>query len=173
MSNLILPQLATIKLKTDVSQKWYMPDVPHRYHVANVVFSVDTHARSKNDYHLGPFFSDENGVVKITRELLDIYIEAELESGLMDYTHISDCYSLVEIRLWSEADLDRAIEGRKTWGLLGREKTLWKSLEGLIDKFHHAGNRNLSVIEGFNRVRDEWDGQQQEYSYEFYVNPKT
>jgi len=163
MANLILPEVATVKLKTDMNQD---------YRVSNIIFSVDTHARHKNDYHLGPFFSDENGVVTITRELLDIYVEAELESGLMDYTHISDCYSLVEIRLWSEDDLERAIKGRQVWGLLKREKTLWESSEELIERFRKANNRNLVVPEGFNRIRDEWDGGRQKYTYDFHVTPK-
>ena len=121
------------------------------YHIPNIVFSVDTHARHKNDYHLGPFFSDENGVVTITRELLDTYAEAELESGLMGYASISDCYSLVEIRLWSDDDLERAIRGRQTWGLLKREKTLWESPEELIERFRNANNRSLVIAEGFSR----------------------
>jgi len=163
MANLILPEIATIKLKTGMGQD---------YRVSNIIFSVDTHARHKNDYHLGPFFSDENGVVTITRELLDIYVEAEVESGLMDYTHISDCYSLVEIRLWSENDMERGIRGRQLWGLLKREKTLWESPEELIEQFRKANNRNLVVTEGFSRIRDEWDGSRQQYAYDFYVTPK-
>jgi hypothetical protein len=163
MANLILPEIAIVKLKTGMGQDYRAP---------NIVFSVDTHARHKNDYHLGPFFSDENGVVTITRELLEIYVEAELESGLMDYTHISDCYSLVEVRLWSENDLGKAIRGRQTWGLLKREKALWKSPEELIERFHNANNRNLVIAEGFSRIRDEWDGSKQEYAYDFYVTPK-
>ena len=163
MSNLILPNIATVKLKTGMGRD---------YRVPNVVFSVETHARHKNDYDLGPFFSDDHGVVSITREVLDIYVEAELDSGLMDYTHISDCYSLIEIRLWSENDLERAIKGRELWGLLKREKTLWESPEELIERFRNANNRNLAVAEGVSRIRDEWDGRKQEYAYDFYVTPK-
>jgi hypothetical protein len=172
MSNLILPELATIKLKTLTSQGKYQPALEQDYRVPNIVFSIDTHARHKNDYHLGPFFSDENGVVTITRELLDIQIEATLDSGLMDYTHISDCYSLIEIRLWSENDLERAIEGRRTWGLGKREKDLWKSPEELIDAFRAANNRNLVFVDGFSRIRDEWDGSKREYAYDFHVTSK-
>ncbi|HEX8179472.1 MAG TPA: hypothetical protein VF525_08010 [Pyrinomonadaceae bacterium] len=172
MSNLILPELATIKLKTLISQGKYKPGLEQDYRLPNIVFSVDTHARRKNDYHLGPFFSDENGLVTITRELLDIYVEATLESGLMDYTHISDCYSLIEIRLWSDNDLERAIRGRRTWGLLKREKNLWKSPEELIERFRNANNRNLLIAEGFSHIRDEWDGSKQEFAYDFYVTPK-
>jgi hypothetical protein len=79
---------------------------------------------------------------------------------------------LVEIRLWSENDLERAIRGRQTWGLLKREKTLWKSPEELIERFRNANNRNLVIAEGFSRIRDEWDGSRQEYAYDFYVTPK-
>jgi len=163
MASLILPEIASVKLKTGMGQD---------YHIPNIVFSVDTHARHKNDYHLGPFFSDENGVVTITRELLDTYAEAELESGLMDYASISDCYSLVEIRLWSDDDLERAIRGRQTWGLLKREKTLWESPEELIERFRNANNRSLVIAEGFSHIRDEWDGSRQEYAYDFHVTPK-
>jgi hypothetical protein len=163
VTNLILPEIATVKLKTGMGQD---------YRVPNIVFSVETHARHKNDYHLGPFFSDDDGVVAITRELLDIYVEAELDSGLMDYTHISDCYSLIEIRLWSENDLEQAIKVRQLWGLLKREKTLWQSPEELIERFRNANNRALAISEGFSRIRDEWDGRKQEYGYDFYVTQK-
>jgi hypothetical protein len=172
MSYLILPELATIQLKTLTSQGKYQPGLEQDYRVPNIVFSIDTHARRKNDYHLGPFFSDENGLVTITRELLDIYIEATLDSGLMDHTHISDCYALIEIRLWSENDLESAIEGRRTWGLLKREKDLWKSPEELIAAFRSANNRNLMIVDGFSRIRDEWDGTKQEYDYDFHVTLK-
>jgi hypothetical protein len=163
MTNLTLPEIATVRLKTGTGQDYRMP---------NIVFSVDTHARRRNDYHLGPFFSDESGVIAITRKLLDIYVEATLESGLMDYTPISDCYSLVEIRLWSENELERAIRGRQTWGLLKREKDLWKSPEELMERLRNANNRKLLIVEGFSRIRDEWDGSKQEYAYDYYVRPK-
>jgi hypothetical protein len=163
MTNLILPEIATVKLKTGMGED---------YRVPNIVFSVDTHAWHKNDYRLGPFFSDDNGVVAITRELLDIYVQAELDSGLMDYTRISDCYSMMEIRLWAENDLEEAIKGRQLWGLLKREKTLWESPEELIERFRNANNRNLAIAEGFSRIRDEWDGSKREYAYDFFVTSK-
>ncbi|MBW3623910.1 MAG: hypothetical protein KY468_10935 [Armatimonadetes bacterium] len=167
MAHLIFPEKAIIRIFAAGAKG------EHPFRVPNVVFCVRTFARLKNDYKLAPFFSDSEGVVTITRELCEIYAAAELDTGLMDYRPISDCFPLVEIYYWSEEELERAIEGRKTWGLLSAERQLWSSVDELINKYRTTANRLLrSPIPGVNRIRDEWDGSKDFIEYKYYVNLK-
>ena len=88
----------------------------------------------------------------------------------MDYSDINDCFPLVEIQLWSDADIEKAIKGRQVWGLLRRETELWQNADELVALFRAAPNPHL----GANPVqlRDEWDGRKQEYEYQWRVFDK-
>jgi hypothetical protein len=162
-----------IKLKTLTPQGIDKTALEQEYPFSNIAFTIHVFARHKNDYHLGPFFSDEHGVVTISKELLEISAEAERETGIMDYGSIDECYSLVEIRLCSENDLVRAISARQVWGLLGREASVWESKESLIERLKQAHNKSLIVQEGLglDRLRDEWKDGMRKCSYDFFVRP--
>ncbi|MAP08510.1 MAG: hypothetical protein CMM00_06710 [Rhodopirellula sp.] len=78
-----------------------------------------------------------------------------MESGLMDYCNVGDCYSLVEIAAWSAAETQRAIDGRRLWGILGPEQSLWSSADELISKLQASPNMRFDHTA---TIRDEWDG---------------
>jgi hypothetical protein len=56
MGNLIIPNKATIRLLDERDQ-------PVR--LANIIFTVHLYARRKNDFDLGPYLSDDTGVITI------------------------------------------------------------------------------------------------------------
>ncbi len=159
--HLVLPSHAAVHLVTPNDEPLTL---------SGVVISIRCCARYKNDCNLGPFFTNGQGVANITHDLLDISVGAELESGLMDYRHINECFPLVEIRLWSDAEIENAIKGRQVWGLLAREKELWQNTDELIALFRAAPNPHLDANPV--HLRDEWDGRKQEYEYQWRVFDK-
>jgi hypothetical protein len=107
----------------------------------------------KNDYFLGPFFSNENGEFEIDKNLLEISAEAELSTGIMDYRKINECSSLIEIRIISKEEIGNLLRGRELWGIIGREKEFYKTKEELLDKIK-KNNNNLVLPQS---LRVTWD----------------
>ncbi|HEX6718574.1 MAG TPA: hypothetical protein VF088_15815 [Pyrinomonadaceae bacterium] len=126
MSRLHLPKQISIEVVTWTSE---FKDVP--FTGSPLALEIRTFARSRNDYHLGPFFSDPDGRVMITRALLAASARAQLDWGLMDYAPIDDCFALVEIVHWSADHVQRAIEARSDGLFSEHERTLWGSPEGV------------------------------------------
>ena len=170
MSRLHLPKQISIQVLTWTSE---FKDVP--FTGPPLALEIRTFARSRNDYHLGPFFSDPDGRVMITRALLDAGARAQLDWGLMDYAPIDDCFALVEIVHWSADDVQRAIEARSDGLFSDHERTLWGSLKEYLDLLRSCANRRLSpVLPGAaQRIRSEWDGSQEEYKFEYRVHPSA
>src|SRR5919198_4797183 len=148
MSNLILPSRVTIQVCA-----W--DDKVRPLRVQGLVFGVRTFARQKNDYHLAPFFSNADGCVVITQDEMDIAAHAELQTGIMDYAWLSDSFAFVEIAHLSADEIARAIEARGTWGLIGRERERWRSVDELIKKLREAPNaRYKPLVPPLKPVRD-------------------
>ena len=93
----------------------------------------------------------------------------------MDYVAVEDAFPFVEIRLDHPDDIDRALKSRTTarTSLLKGEKERWGRMDKLLDTYRNAANRSLIVSKGFSRIRDEWDGSQTQYHYDFMVQTKT
>ncbi len=108
----------------------------------NIIVSIHFFAIRKNDYYLGPFFSDDNGEIRIDKNILEISAEAELQTGLMDYKGVGECSSLVEIKIASEGEIANLIKGRTLWGLVGQEQQLYNTKEELLDRIT-KNNNNL------------------------------
>jgi hypothetical protein len=109
--------------------------------IENIIISIHFFALKKNDYYLGPFFSDINGEIEIDANILSISAEAELQTGLMDYLSVNKCSPLVEIHILSNEEIENLIKGRMLWGIIGRERELYKSKEELLDRIQKNGNR--------------------------------
>jgi hypothetical protein len=90
----------------------------------------------------------------------------------MDYVNVADCFSLVEMELLSESQIQQALECRlKVWTrLLKGEQERWGSIENLLQVYRTSSNKDLTVLKGVSRIRDEWDGKEQQYYYEFCVS---
>jgi hypothetical protein len=162
MGNLIIPKKVEIRLKDNREQ-------PAR--LANVIFTIHLFARRKNDFDLGPYLSDEMGVVTITEADMRHDVDATYDSGLMDYISVENCHTFMEIRLETEEHIRRALHSRETvWKtLLKGERERWGSMENLLRAYRESSNGRLNVHEGFSRLRDDWDGRQAEYKYEFQI----
>lgn len=119
--------------------------VTHRpIKIQNIIISIHIFAMKKNDYYLGPFFSDGNGEIDIDKNMLTISAEAELKTGIMDYRSVNECSSLVEISILSKEGLANLIKGRILWGIVGREKELYNTKEELLKRINNNSNNFVS-----------------------------
>jgi hypothetical protein len=164
MDNLILPVRVAIQL-VDKNES------PIR--IPNVLFRITAFAPRKNDFHLQPFGSDDDGLVTITRKELEAGVADCYDEGLMDYAHIGECSPSVEIRLITDQELINAVEGRKIWRILLKgERSRWNSLEQLLAFYKNANNREL-LVDHSRPMRAIWNTEVAEHSYKFVVVPKV
>lgn len=171
MHHFEFPKRITLQLCTpDTRGNWQPAAIP------NFAVSVRVFARAKNDYDLGPFFSDQSGQISMTESALRALAAGELESGLMDYHDIvSGSFPLVEITSWSGERVTRAFEARKSWGVLTPEREIWPTKEALLGALHSASNSDFQINDtvGYSTVRDEWDDPLLERSYEIHIFPRS
>jgi hypothetical protein len=162
--NLILPDGLAIQLRDAES----LPVV-----MAGVLFRLHLFARQKNDFWLQPFASDDRGLVTISKKDIEAEVKAHHSTGLMDYYDVGTCFTLVEISLLSQRDIDGAIEARKNhWtSLLAGERERWTSIEQLLGVYGTANNRRFRYSQ-FSHIRDNWDEPGAEYSYDWFVTPR-
>ena len=170
-----LPAAVTVQLRT-----W--AGIPGRatekgYEGPPLALEVRTFARHKNDYYLGPFFS-EGDRVHITREQLELSVRAHLDMGLMDYVDIRDGFGLVEISYWSPDEVRRAIEYRGPEVERGAfyseyEARLWSTPSQYVALLQASANLRLPppIRAGGFVIRDEWDGRQPTYDYVYRLQP--
>jgi hypothetical protein len=165
MSKLILPNLIQVKLVKSPEQ-----DFP----LDNILLYIKTNASHKNDFYLGPFVSDNNGVITITKANLDNEVAATYDSGLMDYSSIESNFSFVELRLYDQDEIDKLIESRtKAWTtLLKGEKERWDSINRLVDILRKSNNKLLLLHDSTRRIRAEFDGAKDEYEFQLDIYKK-
>ncbi len=145
--------------------------------MSKVLFSIQTFATHKNDISMFPFATGEDGVARITRDLMLAEIAATYDSGLMDYASIESAHDMIEVRLASSSEIERAIESRtKSWtSLLKGERERWKNMDELLDLLRSANNRELDISDAPTlrpKVRDSWSDSTVDKRYEVYVGRK-
>lgn len=165
MTKFILPDKITIKLVKPEQQN---------ISVENILLYVKTYARYKNDFYLGPFASDKNGVITITKKDLENEVTATYESGLMDYSSIDNCFSFVELRLYDQHEVNKMIESRtKVWTtLLKGEEKRWTSIYHLVDILKKSNNKHLLLYDSTKCIRTDFDGTQNEYEFQLEIFKK-
>lgn len=122
---------------------------------ADIIIGITLIAPRKNNYHLGPFFTNNKGIVTLSERDLLISVEAELETGLMDYCSYRECSKEVMIEVFDYKDLAKLIHGREAWGLVGKEALLYESKEKLLERIKACNNHLLDPV----RVYSNFDGQ--------------
>lgn len=165
MSKLILPDIIKVRLV-----KPRQLDLP----VDNILLYIKTHASHKNDFELGPFVSDKDGIITIRKSDLDNEVAATYDSGLMDYSSIDSNFSFVELRLYNQIEIDKLIESRtKAWKtLLKGETERWTSINHLVDTFKKSNNKLLLLYDSTRRIRADFDGTQTEYDFQLDIYKK-
>jgi hypothetical protein len=166
---LCLPKSVTVVLKTPEGNP--LP-------LANVLLKIQTFATYKNDISLFPFATNHEGIAHITNEEMRAEADAAYDSDLMGTAAIESAYDLVEIRLSSQTEIERAISGRtESWtSLLNGEKKRWKTIGDLISLYKSSNNHLLNIPEELplrGRIRDSWIRPDAEYHYEIHVRRKT
>ena len=107
MASLLIPDKVVLRI-VDSGHK------PLR--VVNVLFFVHTFANRKNDFMLGPFATDADGVVTIMKRDLLAEASAHYDSGLMDYDVIENCQPIAEIAAMEPRAIEEALEARTNVG---------------------------------------------------------
>jgi hypothetical protein len=162
LTGLIFPEVTRIRLVTKSDGG------VDAVRLAGMAFRVQTTRCSKNDYGLGPFFSDGDGVVAITRRALELSAKSQLETGLMDYGSVADCSPDVELRHWTRDEIVRATYARcEIWTReLPGEGELYGSLEALLLRYRDAPNGRIGAA---STIHDRWDGSRPRVEYEYVV----
>jgi hypothetical protein len=164
MSNLCLPECVTVRLISWSGE-------PFRR--ADILVGIHTLARHKNDFHLGPYPTNTDGVSIITQKDLQAEVKATYSSGMMDYNNINDCFPLVEIRLWSIEEISRSLECRTNiWnGLLEGENERWNSIDELLALYRRALAASSLISGPFHllKIRDEWAKERAVFDYTFNI----
>ena len=126
-------------------------------------------ALAKNDYQLGPFVSDAEGVVRITREACRAFVEAEHDSGLMDYAGVEQCDARVQILVLTGGEAETAARTRGTvWRTLLRgEDRLFASIEALVAIYAHAPNGRIVAGPPLTPC---WDGSDATPRYSYVID---
>ena len=161
MPGLILPEEVTIRLLSEDRTPYRVPEV---------ILGVYTSRCSKSNYRFGPFFSNADGIVTITRAMLDLEVKDHLSTALMDHGAIEDCAPEVTIRVWTALETTRAADARRTtWRiLLDSEEPVYNSLEELIDRLVRAANARLG-LRG-EELHGSWDGSRSRLEYQYVVH---
>lgn len=164
-----------MQLRTLAGARGRAKEIP--YAGPPVAFVARTFARYRNDYHLGPFFS-EGDRLHISRQQLDLSVRAHLDLGLMDHVDIRDGFALIEMLHWSPEEVRRAIEFRAGEVERGSfysdcEAKLWGTPSDYVSLLRASGNLRLPppVRSGGFIIRDEWDGRQANYEYIYHLQP--
>jgi hypothetical protein len=154
MTSLVLPEKVVLRL-VDPEGGAFL--------IRNVLFLVHTFARHKNDFELGPFVSDADGIVTITKRELLAEANATYDSGLMDYRAVEECHPLVEIHAMEPQQVEKALEARtNVWKrLLRGESERWTSIEELRTVYRTSANNRVSV----QPLKSLWDGSQSEFEF--------
>jgi hypothetical protein len=159
----VFPEIVAIRILTS------RDDSAKPLRLAGIAFRVKTFHCRKNDYALGPFFSDGDGVVTITRRALELSASSTLATGIMDYGLPTECGPDVELSHWNGTDISRAQEARRsTWTrALPGEEELYGSLEALLRRLREAPNDSLEDV---SPIRDRWDGSRPHVEYRYVVS---
>jgi hypothetical protein len=154
MASLLIPDKVVLRLG----------DSGHKpLRVVNVLFFVHTFANRKNDFMLGPFATDADGIVTIMKRDLLAEAAAHYDSGLMDYDVIENCQPIVEIAAMEPRAVEEALEARtNVWKTLLRgESERWTNIEELRNLYRTAANTRISV----QAIRVRWDETTNEFEY--------
>jgi hypothetical protein len=116
--------------------------------------------------------SDQEGIVTILKKELEADVQANHDSGVMDFAYVGNCFPSVEIKPLSVEDIDGAIKARGIWkNLLAGERYRWISMEQLLNVYRNANNQELIPLQS-QPIRAQWDKAGTEYSYSFMVVPR-
>lgn len=87
--------------------------------IPNLVVSLTLLAHRKNDYPVGPVFTDQNGLVVFTQNDCLNTIENSKTTFLMDYSSTLDqCLPKVLLEIMSQEEIEGCIQARKQYKTL-------------------------------------------------------
>lgn len=109
--------------------------------IENIIISLE------RGYIAGPFFTNKEGVIKITKKMLEDEEKDWISSGGGDYRNFSLISNLI-INVLSKEMIDIWINARKeTWNLLlDHEKKYWKNIDELINVMKFSNNYRVKPV---------------------------
>ena len=154
MESIVLPEKVVLKLVDSAGKALKL---------SNVLFRVRAFAVRKNDFDLGPFPTNNDGVATITKSDLLNEAAAHYDSGLMDYNRVETCKPDVRIEAMKASEIDKALEARtRVWtALLRGESHRWTSIEELRNVYRTAANHSVNA----ETINARWNGRSTEYEY--------
>lgn len=84
--------------------------------VSSIAVKVTVCASKKNDYHLLPTFSNQEGIIEFSKEWLTKEIDKERNLFIMDYSSpLQDCKPYLEIKILSDVEIDNILDAMKLY----------------------------------------------------------
>lgn len=108
--------------------------------IENIILSIE------RGYVAGPFFTDKQGVVKITRKILEEEEKDWISTGGGDHRNFS-LIGILNINILSRKAIQKWIRAKKYWNFLSdNEKKHWKNIDELIFAMKRANNDKLRSV---------------------------
>ena len=141
------------------------------FQLENVLFTITSFALRKNNFRLGPFASNRQGVIEFTKADLLAEASANYDTGVMDFDSIENCHPEVLIAAMSEKEVEGALYARANiWkSLLNGESQRWNSIDELRETYRTASNKLISA----EPLQTRWDGERSEYEYSIRVTSNS
>jgi hypothetical protein len=174
MNNLIIPR--DINFLIDGLEDSWLDAHP-------LLFKIKTFAKNKvnvgentlwgrSDYMIAPLIVGES-IVSFNQGYIESFTESIRDMSGMEFLPVETHYSLVEIELMTEKEVNRLIGNYKTFSevffpynlLLGTHKSV-------LNKLNRAGNALVHYRPFHKRIRDVWSDGRVSKSYEFKLSKK-
>jgi len=108
--------------------------------IANLVVLLTLFAHRKNDYDVGPGFTDKNGLVAFGRNDCLKSIDDSKRMFLMDYSSsLEQCLPKVQLKIMSQEELEGCIEARRKY------KSLFESSCDCSEEFFQRLRSSVNV----------------------------
>lgn len=109
--------------------------------VPNIVVMLTLYAKLKNDYHLRPHLSNQNGEIEINRDWVKKSIDEIRDFFLMDYqSSLEECYPHINVSILSSSNITNAISAMKLYGIENSGLGIAHTVSDLI-----ISNNNLYI----------------------------
>ena len=158
-------------------------------HQNNILVGIQIFANYKNDIHLSPFLSDQNGIINISKNDIEKSLSNFISYGLMDYSSLESAKPEIQIQYLGNSSINKYLEYRtkilsgktdlkqfEIWGeKLGKRDQEFAQIEKRereeFEIYSSCNNRKFNEIEDVILIQDNWGSQKSEliYKVEFRI----
>jgi hypothetical protein len=124
----------------------------------NILCTIETRATYRNDIHLFPFASNENGIINIFYDELKKKEKEWVNFGLMDHAPIETAGNRAKIRLMKYSEIITQL--KRADFLPSKERLLYLESNNILLDFERS-----------KTIRSIWDGKKKILEYQLIVYP--